>query len=60
MAAFVSMILGGGTTIFLIILETPLPFDFDPNIFGISISAITFFTLNKILTKNKKLITNEN
>ena len=59
-AAFVSMILGGGTTISLIILETPLPFGLDPNIFGISISAISFFSLNKILSTNKRFIKNEN
>jgi len=59
-AAFVSMILGGGTTIVLIILERRLPYGLDPNIFGISIAAITFFTLNKILIKNKRLIKNEN
>ena len=60
MAAFVSMILGGGTTIVLIILETPLPLKLDPNIFGISLSAIAFFSINKILTTDKKLINNEN
>jgi len=54
MAAFVSMILGGGTTIVLIILETPLPLDLDPNIFGISISAIAFFTLNRIITTKNR------
>lgn len=59
-AAFVSMILGGGTTIVLIIIETQLPFDLDPNIFGIGLSAISFFTLNELLIKNKRLIKNEN
>jgi len=56
MAAMVSMILGGSTTILLIIFETPLPFGLDPNIFGISISAFSFFTLNKILLNQKRLI----
>lgn len=60
LAAFVSMILGGGTTIVLIVLEKPLPFDLDPNIFGISISAIAFFSLNQILIKNKRSFKNEN
>lgn len=49
-AAFVSMVSGGGTTITLIILNIQLPLDLDPNLFGISISAITFFSFNKILT----------
>lgn len=52
-AALVSMLLGGGTTISLIIANSQLPFGLDPNIFGITISAIVFFTLNKILTTNK-------
>ncbi len=60
LAAFVSMILGGGTTIILIILETPLPLGLDPNIFGISLSALTFFTLNKILINDKRFNKNEN
>jgi SSS family solute:Na+ symporter len=51
-AAFVSMLFGGGTTIVLIIINIPLPWDLDPNVFGISISAISFFTINKLLTKN--------
>ncbi|MEZ5199716.1 MAG: sodium:solute symporter family protein [Bacteroidales bacterium] len=51
-AALVSMVSGGGLTVFLIILDLPLPLQLDANVFGISISAITFFTLNKLLTKN--------
>jgi SSS family solute:Na+ symporter len=44
-AALWSMLLGGGTTIILIAANTKLPLDLDPNIFGISISAITFIIL---------------
>ncbi len=51
-AAFWSMILGGGTTITLIIGGWDLPLDLDPNIFGISLAIISFifinFTINKI------------
>lgn len=50
-AAMVSMVLGGGTTIILIILDIPLPLELDPNIFGITLSAIAFFTLNQLLTR---------
>jgi SSS family solute:Na+ symporter len=49
-AAFVSMILGGGLTISLIIADISLPLDLDPNVFGISASALSFFTLNYLLT----------
>lgn len=45
LAAFWSMILGGGTTLFLTITGVSLPYGLDPNIFGISVSALTFFLL---------------
>jgi SSS family solute:Na+ symporter len=45
-AAFWAMLLGGGTTITLIIGGWPLPMELDPNIFGISCSLITFSILN--------------
>ncbi len=48
-AAFWSMLLGGGTTITLIILNLDLPMGLDPIIFGISISAISFLIINYIL-----------
>jgi solute:Na+ symporter, SSS family len=51
-AAFWAMLLGGSTTIILIIGDWPLPLDLDPNIFGISLSLITFTILNFI--KNRK------
>ncbi len=51
-AAFWSMLLGGGTTITLIIGGWNLPLGLDPNIFGISLSCMSFifinFTINKI------------
>jgi SSS family solute:Na+ symporter len=43
MAAFWAMLLGGGTTITLIITSIKLPFGLDANIFGITTSAIVFF-----------------
>jgi len=45
-AAFWSMILGGGTTITLIIINADLPMGLDPIIFGISLSAISFLIIN--------------
>lgn len=48
-AAFWAMLLGGGTTITLIITKLPLPFDLDANIFGITVSAIVFFLLSNMV-----------
>lgn len=51
-AAFYAMLLGGGTTITLIIGGWNLPLGLDPNIFGITLSLMSFifitFTINKI------------
>jgi SSS family solute:Na+ symporter len=44
-AAIGSMIIGGGTTLTLIITDVKLPFDLDPNIFGISASFIVYFLI---------------
>ena len=45
-AALVSMILGGGTTLFLIIANYSLPYNLDANFFGISISGLTFLLIH--------------
>ncbi len=45
-AAITSMLLGGFTTITLIIIKQPLPFDLDPNIFGITASALSFIIIS--------------
>ena len=47
-AAMWAMIIGGGTTITLIIINTKLPFGLDPNIFGITASALAFVFLTYI------------
>jgi len=58
-AAFWSMLLGGGTTIFLIITKNKLPLGIrlpehlDANIYGISISLLLFITIS-IYHNNKK------
>ncbi len=54
-AAIVSMIVGGSTTVALVILNLELPFGLDANIFGISTSAISFFILSVILPKKNHL-----
>ena len=51
-AALASMLVGGGTTLSLIISEISLPFGFDANIFGISAALITYLTVN-YFTKQK-------
>ncbi len=47
-AAMTSMLLGGFTTIFLIIIKIPLPLGLDPNIFGITASALAFIIVSGI------------
>ncbi len=51
LAALFSMILGGGTTLFLIITNLNLPYNLDANFFGISISAVTFLFINFLSKK---------
>ena len=50
-AALLGMILGGGTTLYLIFDKTEIFLDFDASIVGILISAITFIGIS--LIKNK-------
>ncbi|PLX18303.1 MAG: sodium:solute symporter [Salinivirgaceae bacterium] len=50
-AAIGSMIIGGGTTLILIITELKLPLDLDPNIFGISASFIVYFLITNFIKK---------
>ncbi len=45
LAAFWSMIIGGATTLVLTVTGIALPFNLDPNIFGITASALTFLSL---------------
>ena len=47
-AAFWSMLTGGFTTIFLTTFQTKLPFGLDPNIFGISSSALCYVIVARI------------
>lgn len=51
--AMTAMIIGGTTTIALRYSGIELPFDLDPNVFGITASAISFITVS-LLTNNKK------
>jgi len=53
-AAFSSMIVGGLTTILLSILKIKLPFDLDPNIFGITASLFIFIAISLLFSINKK------
>lgn len=52
-AAMVSMILGGLTTLSLIIIRTDLPYGLDANFFGISLAAVSFLLIH-FLSKSKK------
>ncbi|MGQ8336575.1 sodium:solute symporter family protein [Sunxiuqinia sp. A32] len=53
-AAFWSMIIGGGTSLILIILNPKLPFNLDANIFGISASLVVFILIS-IIKKGRKV-----
>lgn len=48
-AALASMLLGGGTTLTLQIINTDLPYGLDPNIFGISASLLVFILVYKVI-----------
>ena len=50
-AAFASMITGGLTTLSLILADFDLPFGLDANFYGISLSAITFYLIQKTQMK---------
>ncbi len=54
LAAVSSMIIGGGTTLILIIGEFDLPLKLDPNIFGIAAAFLIYFLVVKI-EKNSKI-----
>lgn len=52
-AAIISMISGGGTTLILILLETKIPYGLDANVFGISISLLSFILSNYLFNTLK-------
>ncbi len=43
-----AMLLGGGTTLTLILTEATLPFGLDANFFGITLSAIVFTSIQSL------------
>lgn len=51
LAAIVSMILGGSTTLILIVSEIKLPYGLDANFFGISIATLSFVIIQFIKRK---------
>ena len=55
LAAMVAMVLGGSTTVVLTTAEIALPFGLDPNIFGITASAVSFIIVHYALAKQKTL-----
>jgi SSS family solute:Na+ symporter len=54
--AFWSMLVGGGTTLTLTLLTVKLPFNLDPNIFGITASLIVFVILSYLFPGRKNII----
>jgi len=55
-AAFWAMLLGGGTTITLIVASVKLPFNLDANIFGITTSLIVFVVLSYIFPSKEFIV----
>jgi solute:Na+ symporter, SSS family len=57
LAALASMVVGGGTTIFLIVTDRRLPFGLDANIFGIGAAALVYFMVHwlMVLTRKKEV-----
>ncbi len=55
-AALWAMLLGGGTTITLIIASINLPFGLDANLFGLTASALVFITLSHLYPSTQNLI----
>jgi len=56
-AAFTAMITGGLTTLVLTIIEIELPFGLAPNIFGLSISVLSYLIIH--YSNQKKYLKNE-
>jgi solute:Na+ symporter, SSS family len=52
-AAFIAMLVGGSTTLILILTKVSLPFGLDANIYGITASLLAFLITNKIVTTKK-------
>ena len=53
-AAFWGMLLGGSTTILIVVTSLSLPFGLDANVGGITISAIVFIMLSLIFPERKE------
>lgn len=53
LAAFLSMIGGGGLTLFLILSDMALPFGLDANIFGITLATVLFISVNYLRARSK-------
>lgn len=47
-AAVMAMVSGGSTTLILLVLNARLPYGLDANIFGLSVSTLTFLIIQKI------------
>ena len=54
-AALFAMIIGGMTTLLLILLHINLPYELDANFFGITLSAITFILIQNFTKKGEKV-----
>jgi len=51
------MFFGGGTTLVLTVTELSLPLELDPNIFGITVSALFFVLATRLLPQKNRFVT---
>jgi SSS family solute:Na+ symporter len=51
-AAIISMLIGGGSTLYLIFSDIEIIYGFDPSIVGIFLSAIAFIGVSFIRSRN--------
>ncbi|MDZ7775456.1 MAG: hypothetical protein U5L09_07505 [Bacteroidales bacterium] len=56
-AAYTAMFFGGGTTLVLTVTELSLPLELDPNIFGITVSALFFVVATRLLPQKNRFVT---
>jgi len=54
LAAILSMVIGGTTTVALIVSNLELPFKLDANIFGITASAFVYYSVTFLLNKTSR------
>jgi SSS family solute:Na+ symporter len=55
LAATLAMIIGGTTTVALVVADIPLPFNLDANIFGITASTLVYFSVDLLWKTGRRV-----